>query len=101
MHPERYTIPRETMDALRGRRVLAVGTTSLRALETAAQTGELSRETGLSVYPGFRFRGVDPLLTNFHLPRSQLLMLASAFAGTDRIFRAYRHAIGKRHRFFS
>src|SRR5204862_121724 len=84
MHPERYTIPRETMDALRGRRVLAVGTTSLRALETAAQTGELSGETGLFVYPGFRFRVVDRLLTNFHLPRSTLLMLVSAFAGRDR-----------------
>src|SRR5439155_1558106 len=84
MHPERYTIPRETMDALRGRRVLAVGTTSLRALETAAQTGELSGETGLFVYPGFSFRVVDRLLTNFHLPRSTLLMLVSAFAGKDR-----------------
>ena len=101
MHPERYTIPRETMDALRGRRVLAVGTTSLRALETAAQTGELSGETGLFVYPGFRFRVVDRLLTNFHLPRSTLLMLVSAFAGKDRIFRAYRHAVEKRYRFFS
>jgi len=101
MHPERYTIPRETMDALRGRRVLAVGTTSLRALETAAQTGELSGETGLFVYPGFSFRVVDRLLTNFHLPRSTLLMLVSAFAGKDRIFRAYRHAVEKRYRFFS
>jgi S-adenosylmethionine:tRNA ribosyltransferase-isomerase len=101
MHLERYTIPRETMDALRGRRVLAVGTTSLRALETAAQTGELSGETGLFVYPGFRFRVVDRLLTNFHLPRSTLLMLVSAFAGKDHISRAYRHAIEKRYRFFS
>jgi S-adenosylmethionine:tRNA ribosyltransferase-isomerase len=101
MHLERYTIPRETMDALRGRRVLAVGTTSLRALETAAQTGELSGETGLFVYPGFRFRVVDRLLTNFHLPRSTLLMLVSAFAGKDNVFRAYRHAIEKRYRFFS
>jgi len=101
MHPERYTIPRETMDALRGRRVLAVGTTSLRALETAAQTGELSGETGLFVYPGFSFRVVDRLLTNFHLPRSTLLMLVSAFAGRDRVLRAYRHAIEKRYRFFS
>jgi len=86
MHLERYTIPRETMDALRGRRVLAVGTTSLRALETAAQTGELSGETGLFVYPGFRFRSSNRLLTNFHLPRSTLLMLVSAFAGKDHIF---------------
>jgi len=74
---------------------------ALRALETAAQTGELSGETGLFVYPGFRFRVVDRLLTNFHLPRSTLLMLVSAFAGKDRIFRAYRHAIEKRYRFFS
>src|SRR5947208_2758137 len=101
MHPERYTIPRETMDALRGRRVLAVGTTSLRALETAAQTGALSGETGLFVYPGFRFRVVDRLLTNFHLPASTLLMLVSAFGGRDRVLRAYRHAIEKRYRFFS
>ncbi|HXM82932.1 MAG TPA: tRNA preQ1(34) S-adenosylmethionine ribosyltransferase-isomerase QueA [Burkholderiales bacterium] len=101
MHLERYTIPQETMDALRGRRVLAVGTTSLRALETAAQTGELSGETALFVYPGFGFRVVDRLLTNFHLPRSTLLMLASAFAGKENLFRAYRHAIEKRYRFFS
>src|SRR2546430_13762018 len=71
------------------------------SMETAAQTGELSGETGLFVYPGFRFRVVDRLLTNFHLPRSTLLMLVSAFAGKDRIFRAYRHAIEKRYRFFS
>jgi S-adenosylmethionine:tRNA ribosyltransferase-isomerase len=101
MHLERYTIPQETMDALRGRRVLAVGTTSLRALESAAQTGELSGETALFVYPGFSFRVVDRLLTNFHLPRSTLLMLASAFAGRDKLLRAYRHAIEKRYRFFS
>ena len=61
----------------------------------------MSGQTGLFVYPGFRFRVVDRLLTNFHLPRSTLLMLVSAFAGKDRIFRAYRHAIEKRYRFFS
>src|SRR5207245_10210107 len=82
MHLERYTIPRETMDALRGRRVLAVGTTSLRARETAAQTGELSGEPGLIVYPGFRFRVVDWLPTDFHLPPSTLLLLVIPFPGT-------------------
>lgn len=101
MHKEHYEVPRETMDAIAGRRVLAVGTTTLRALETAASTGNLSGETDLFVYPGFRFRVVNRLLTNFHLPKSSLLMLACAFAGKENIFSAYRHAIAKRYRFFS
>lgn len=101
MHSERYEVPRETMDAIAGRRVLAVGTTVLRALETAAVTGRLSGETDLFVYPGYRFRVVDRLLTNFHLPRSSLLMLACAFGGKDQVFKAYRHAIESRYRFFS
>jgi len=101
MHRERYAIPPGVMDSLSKRRVLAVGTTSLRALETAAATGKTEGETDLFVYPGFRFRVVNRLLTNFHLPKSTLLMLVSAFAGKENIFRAYRHAIEQRYRFFS
>jgi S-adenosylmethionine:tRNA ribosyltransferase-isomerase len=101
MHSERYSIPRETMESIRNRRVLAVGTTSLRALESAAASGELEGDTELFIYPGFRFRVVKRLLTNFHLPRSTLLMLVSAFAGKERILEAYHHAIHERYRFFS
>lgn len=101
MHKERYEVPQETLEAIAARRVLAVGTTTLRALESAALSGERTGETGLFVYPGFRFRVVDRLLTNFHLPRSSLLMLVAAFAGLDNIRRAYAHAIERRYRFFS
>jgi S-adenosylmethionine:tRNA ribosyltransferase-isomerase len=101
MHRERYSIPDETLQAIAGRRVLAVGTTSLRALEAAAETGETSGETDLFIYPGYEFQVVDRLLTNFHLPKSTLLMLVCAFAGRDNIMRAYRHAIERRYRFFS
>jgi len=101
MHRERYSIPRSTMEAVKGRRVLAVGTTALRALETAAATGKLEGETDLFVYPGFKFRVVQRLLTNFHLPKSTLLMLACAFAGRDNILKAYRHGVEQRYRFFS
>jgi S-adenosylmethionine:tRNA ribosyltransferase-isomerase len=109
MHSERYTIPQATVDAIletraRGGRVVAVGTTSLRALEAAAQRGALhagSGETDIFITPGYRFRVVDALLTNFHLPRSTLLMLVSAFAGVDTIRAAYAHAIAERYRFFS
>ncbi len=101
MHRERYSIPRSTIEALKGRRVLAVGTTALRALETFASTKQSSGETDLFVYPGFRFQVVQRLLTNFHLPRSTLLMLVCAFAGRDNIMKAYRHAVAQRYRFFS
>lgn len=101
MHRERYSIPDETLQALAGRRVLAVGTTSLRALEAAAATGATSGETDLFIYPGYEFQMVDRLLTNFHLPKSTLLMLVCAFAGRDNILRAYRHAVESRYRFFS
>ena len=101
MHRERYEVPRETMDAIAGRRVLAVGTTSLRALESAALSGQLRGETDLFVRPGFRFLLADRLLTNFHLPKSSLLMLVAAFAGLEPIRRAYAHAIERRYRFFS
>ena len=109
MHAEWYCVPQATADAVartrahRGR-ICAVGTTSLRALESAASDGAVhagSGETRLFVRPGYRFSVVDRLLTNFHLPRSTLLMLVSAFAGLDNIRRAYRHAIAQRYRFFS
>jgi S-adenosylmethionine:tRNA ribosyltransferase-isomerase len=100
MHKERYEVPPATRQAIAGRRVLAVGTTTLRALESAA-LGGAAGETDLFVYPGFRFRAVRRLLTNFHLPRSSLLMLAAAFGGLDNIRRAYAHAVAQRYRFFS
>jgi len=96
MHKERFSIPEATHKALIGKRVLAVGTTSLRALESTTES-----ETNLFIYPGFQFRVVNRLLTNFHLPKSTLLMLVSAFAGTENIRKAYRHAVEKRYRFFS
>ena len=101
MHRERYSIPDETLQAIAGRRTLAVGTTSLRALEAAAATGETRGETDLFIYPGYEFQVVDRLLTNFHLPKSTLLMLVCAFAGRDDLLRAYQHAIEQRYRFFS
>ena len=101
MHRERYTVPELTMKATKGKRVLAVGTTSLRALEAAALTGALEGETDLFITPGFEFRVVKRLLTNFHLPRSTLLMLVSAFAGMENTRKAYAHAIAERYRFFS
>jgi S-adenosylmethionine:tRNA ribosyltransferase-isomerase len=101
MHRERFSIPVATAQAIEGRRVLAVGTTSLRALESFALAGKREGETDLFIYPGFRFRVVNRLLTNFHLPKSTLLMLVCAFAGKERIFEAYRHAIHEGYRFFS
>ncbi|MYJ96463.1 MAG: tRNA preQ1(34) S-adenosylmethionine ribosyltransferase-isomerase QueA, partial [Proteobacteria bacterium] len=87
-----------------GRRVVAVGTTAVRALESAAPDGELKPfegETSLFIRPGYRFRAVDLLITNFHLPESSLLMLVCAFAGRERVLAAYRHAVAQRYRFFS
>ncbi len=109
MHSEHYEIPEATVRAVAeaqaaGGRVTAVGTTSLRALESAAGRGSLeagSGETRLFIRPGYRFRLVERLLTNFHLPRSTLLMLVSAFAGVEAVRRAYEHAIRERYRFFS
>lgn len=109
MHSEWYHLPQTTVDIIetakrRGRKVIAVGTTSMRALESASQTGELvagSSDTQLFVTPGYQFKTVDRLITNFHLPKSTLMMLVSAFAGVDRIRNAYRHAIAQRYRFFS
>jgi S-adenosylmethionine:tRNA ribosyltransferase-isomerase len=101
MHKERYRISPGVMDSLSGKRTLAVGTTSLRALEAAARTGQLEGETDLFITPGFEFRVVKRLLTNFHLPKSTLLMLVCAFGGKDQVLRAYSHAIAERYRFFS
>jgi S-adenosylmethionine:tRNA ribosyltransferase-isomerase len=101
MHRERYRISREVMSSIAGKRILAVGTTSLRALEAAALSGQLEGETDLFVTPGFEFRVAKRLLTNFHLPRSTLLMLVAAFAGLENTRKAYAHAIAERYRFFS
>lgn len=109
MHIEQYDIPQQTVDAIAraqagGHRVTAVGTTSLRALEAAAAKGALRAgpaQTDLFITPGYHFNVVDRLLTNFHLPRSTLLMLISAFAGMEPVRRAYAHAIAQRYRFFS
>jgi len=109
MHSERFTIPQATVDAIheakvKGGRVVAVGTTSLRALESAATSGELkvgSGETQIFITPGYRFTVVEVLLTNFHLSRSTLLMLVSAFGGVEKIRAAYRHAVEQKYRFFS
>lgn len=109
MHSEWYTISEETVAAVRetraaGNNIVAVGTTSMRALESASQSGELvagSADTRLFVTPGYTFKTVDRLVTNFHLPKSTLLMLVSAFAGYDAIRAAYAHAIRERYRFFS
>jgi len=106
MHYEWFSIPAETLTAIKatqeaGSRVIAVGTTSLRALESHAQTQQASGETNLFITPGYTFKTVDCLLTNFHLPKSTLLMLVSAFAGVDNIRNAYQHAIQNKYRFFS
>lgn len=109
MHSERYRIPQATVDAIRetrarGGRVVAVGTTSLRALESAAAQGELQageRETNIFITPGYPFQVVDVLLTNFHLPRSTLLMLVCAFGGMENLLAAYREAVEQGYRFFS
>jgi S-adenosylmethionine:tRNA ribosyltransferase-isomerase len=110
LHRERYTIPAETAEKIararaEKRRVVAVGTTTVRTLEYAAMAqGEVKAGFGdadIFIYPGFQFRVVDALLTNFHLPQSSLLMLVSAFAGREFILRAYEHAVRQRYRFFS
>ncbi|QWD65879.1 tRNA preQ1(34) S-adenosylmethionine ribosyltransferase-isomerase QueA [Polynucleobacter sp. MWH-Aus1W21] len=106
MHYEWYSIPNETLEAIEttknnGGRVIAVGTTSLRALESQAASGQSSGETNLFITPGYQFKTVNCLLTNFHLPKSTLLMLVSALAGVDNIRAAYQHAISQKYRFFS
>ncbi|KAF1695546.1 tRNA preQ1(34) S-adenosylmethionine ribosyltransferase-isomerase QueA [Pseudoxanthomonas jiangsuensis] len=109
MHSEWLNVGAELVAQVRrtraaGGRVVAVGTTVVRALESAMRDGELqpfAGETRIFIFPGYRIRSVDALLTNFHLPESTLLMLVSAFAGKERVFDAYRHAVEQRYRFFS
>jgi len=102
LHTERYAISKESAARLRAaERVIAVGTTSLRTIETAWLRGGLCGETDLFIYPGFEFRRVGALLTNFHLPQTSLLLLVCAFAGADLALAAYRHAVEQRYRFYS
>ena len=110
MHSERYEINEETAELINktrenGGRIVAVGTTSVRTLETAADDdGRLKAESGntdIFIYPGYKFKAVDALITNFHLPESTLLMLVSAFAGKDKVFKAYEEAVKEKYRFFS
>ena len=110
MHTEHYEIDAETAEALNkakkdGKRIVSIGTTSVRTLESAAdENGRLTKlegDTSIFIHPGYSFRFVDDLLTNFHTPESTLLMLVSALAGKDLIFSAYKSAIEKKYRFFS
>ncbi len=106
MHSEWYEVPAATQDAVaelraRGGRLVAVGTTTVRTLESWARSGLARGDTDIFITPGFGFRHVDLLVTNFHLPKSTLLMLVSAFAGYDHVMELYRHAIAQRYRFFS
>jgi len=102
MYPESYEIPAETIEALKkAKRVIAVGTTTVRTLESYALDQKLKGTTGLYIYPGFKLKMVNAMITNFHFPRSTLLMLVSAFAGRDFIFRAYQKAMEEGYRFFS
>ncbi len=106
MHTEHYTIPPETAEKIRackerGGRVIAVGTTSCRTLESAAQSGKAIDDTSIFIYPGYEFKCIDGLITNFHLPESTLIMLVSAFLGHERTLAAYKTAIEERYRFFS
>ena len=106
IHRERYHVPEATQQAIadcraRGGRVVAVGTTSVRTLESWARSGQAQGDTDIFITPGFEWRVVDALITNFHLPRSTLMMLVSAFAGYEHIMALYRHAIAQRYRFFS
>ncbi|MGL4666775.1 MAG: tRNA preQ1(34) S-adenosylmethionine ribosyltransferase-isomerase QueA [Saezia sp.] len=106
MHFERYEVPPSTVQAieacrLAGGRIMAVGTTSVRALETWAKTADLQGDTNIFITPGFQFKVVDLLLTNFHLPKSTLMMLVSAFAGYEHIKTLYAHAIAEKYHFFS
>ncbi len=102
LHSELYRItPENAARMSSARRLFAVGTTSVRTMESAASTGTLSGETDIFIYPGYPFRRTGALVTNFHLPRSSLLLLVCAFAGTDFVLAAYRHAVEKRYRFYS
>ena len=102
LHSERYCITPENSAKMRAAcRLVAVGTTSVRTIESAIRTGRDQGETDIFIYPGFEFRGVGAMLTNFHLPRTSLLLLVCAFAGKDLTLAAYRHAVEARYRFYS
>jgi S-adenosylmethionine:tRNA ribosyltransferase-isomerase len=102
MDPERYEIPDATIRAIeKARRVIAVGTTTTRTLEAWSRTGSATGGTNLFIHPPFEFKVVDALLTNFHLPKSTLLMLVCAFASRDRALAAYAEAVKEKYRFFS
>jgi S-adenosylmethionine:tRNA ribosyltransferase-isomerase len=105
LHSERYSISEESAQRMAAaRRLVTVGTTSMRAVETALARGALREqhgETDIFIYPGFEFRGAGALLTNFHLPRTSLLLLVCAFTGTELALTAYRHAVAERYRFYS
>ncbi len=106
MHSEWYDLPAATLQAIadcqaRGGRIVAVGTTTVRTLESWAQSGQTQGDTSIFITPGFQFRLVHRLITNFHLPKSTLMMLVSAFAGYDQVMALYRHAVQERYRFFS
>jgi S-adenosylmethionine:tRNA ribosyltransferase-isomerase len=109
MHKEYFNVPVETVQAVEAThknkgRVIAIGTTAVRSLESASKSGKLlacSGDTNLFITPGYNFKTVDAMITNFHLPESTLLMLVSAFSGYERIKQLYAHAISKKYRFFS
>lgn len=110
MHSEYYILNKETANLLnetrrRGKRIIAVGTTSTRVLETIADDNGMFKEqsgnTKIFIYPGYKFKGIDALFTNFHLPKSTLIMLVSALAGKDNVLKAYNHAVEEKYRFFS
>jgi S-adenosylmethionine:tRNA ribosyltransferase-isomerase len=109
IHEERFSIDERNAGVInktreKGGRIIAVGTTSVRVLETAAAQGQLSATAGatrLFIKPGYKFKIVDAMITNFHLPQSTLIALVGAFTGLDTILAAYRHAIEKRYRFYS
>ena len=106
MHTEHYVIPEETIEKIkackeRGGRVISVGTTSCRTLESYAQTGKTTDDTSIFIYPGYEFKCIDGLITNFHLPESTLIMLVSAFLGREKTLNAYKTAIEEKYRFFS
>jgi S-adenosylmethionine:tRNA ribosyltransferase-isomerase len=109
MHSEQFEISQQTVDKItqtqqRGGRIIAVGTTSVRSLESAAKNGKIQAQhsdTDIFIYPGYEFKVVDMMITNFHLPKSSLLMLVSAFIGHNQMLEIYQHAIDKKYRFFS
>ena len=102
MHSEWFNIPEDTLSAIKSaKRVVAVGTTVARTLEYYGKTGKTSGEDDIFIYPGFEFKVIDALLTNFHAPKSTVLMLASAFAGWEHLHNAYDHAVAEKYNFLS